>query len=516
MRRAGYIYDDVSTQPCGAAAPGGVRRRRPSGDPPKRLRKRIILARIVVLLIAVLAVLVISAANRIRGENIRAEVDDLTVWPAPKATDRILVFAPHCDDETLGLSGYLQKAARIGAEVRIVFMTNGDGFRWSAERQMRRFLVSPEGYVQFGVERQQEAVAALKISGIPEADVTFLGYPDRGLAPMWLTNWQPANPYRSSTTGYTRSPYEDSYTPRAVYCGESVMEDVRRLLSDFRPTQVFCPHPNENHPDHWATYAFVTNAMHEERREARRSVLPLMSPPPSPLQGLYIIHRGDWPVPQGYHPKLDLAPPAGLLKVDTRWKRIELTPEEEDVKLAAIRAYKSQTRVMNRFLVSFVRTNELAGRRGPGRITEVPDGAIRIDGKLDDWDNVPLSVHDPAEDSLPSDFGPSGDITGIAVAQDSKNLYVRIQVRKPISPRVAYDLYWHPLPDQPTGTKSVSLGIGKTPPAPITAAHSGNSWEVALPRPPGDAVFLGVQCRYGRFTLDKSGWRILEPHPARD
>jgi len=485
-------------------------RRQTAGEPRIPLRKRVVLARVVVFLIALAVIVVVSAANHNRAENRRVEAEDLNVWPAPKASDRILIFAPHCDDETLGLSGYLQKAARAGAEVRVVFMTNGDGFAWSAERQLRQFRVRPEGFVEFGKERQREALAALAESGIPNRSVLFLGYPDRGLAPMWLHNWRPEKPYRSRTTGHTRSPYEDSYTPRAVYCGESMMKDVRRLLREFEPTQVFCPHPNEDHPDHWATYAFVTNALHERRREARRAVLPLMAPPPSPVQGLYIIHRGDWPAPQGYHPTLDLAPPAGLMEVDTRWKRIPLTPEEERVKRRAIAQYRSQTRVMNRFLTSFIRTNEIVGLRAPGRITEVPDGRIRIDGDVGDWTDIPVSIHDPAEDSLPSDFGASGDITGISVAQDSRRLYVRIQTRKPISRRVAYELYWHALPDQPTGTKGVTLGIRRKLPAAVHAAPVGNSWEVALPLPPGDAVFLGVQCRYGRFTLDKSGWRILE------
>jgi LmbE family N-acetylglucosaminyl deacetylase len=464
----------------------------------------------VVVLIAATAISVISAANRIRTENIEAEAVDLGRWPEPKRSDRILIFAPHCDDETLGLSGYLQKATRAGAAVRVVFMTNGDGFRWSAERQLRRFRVSPKGFVQFGEERQTEALAALAESGVSNRDAVFLGYPDRGLASLWLYDWLPSKPYRSGTTGHTRSPYADSYTPNAVYCGQSVMSDVTRLLHEFRPTQVFCPHPNENHPDHWATYAFVTNALYELRREAKASVLPLMTPPPEPVQGLYIIHRGDWPVPQGYHPTIDLPPPAGLLEVDTRWKQIPLSPEEEAVKRVAIRQYRSQTRVMNRFLMSFVRTNEIAGLRRPGRITEVPDGTMKIDGSLADWENIPLSVHDPAEDSLPSDFGASGDITGIAVAQDSRRLYVRIETRKPVSPRIAYDLYWHPLPDLPAGTKGISLRLRRRPPAAVHAAAVGNSWEVALPRQPGTALFLGVQCRYGRFTLDKSGWRILE------
>jgi hypothetical protein len=43
------------------------------------------------------------------------------------ATDRLLVIAPHCDDETLGAGGTIAQARRQGLAVRVVFMTNGDG-----------------------------------------------------------------------------------------------------------------------------------------------------------------------------------------------------------------------------------------------------------------------------------------------------------------------------------------------------------------------------------------------------
>src|SRR5437764_4809009 len=54
--------------------------------------------------------------------------------PPPDARSRILVLAPHCDDETLGAGGYMAMAARLGARVRVVMLTNGDGFPLAASR----------------------------------------------------------------------------------------------------------------------------------------------------------------------------------------------------------------------------------------------------------------------------------------------------------------------------------------------------------------------------------------------
>ena len=40
--------------------------------------------------------------------------------------DRILVLAPHPDDETLGAGGVIQRALEAKAHVKIVFLTYGD------------------------------------------------------------------------------------------------------------------------------------------------------------------------------------------------------------------------------------------------------------------------------------------------------------------------------------------------------------------------------------------------------
>ena len=54
------------------------------------------------------------------------------LMPAPGAQDRVLVVAPHPDDESLCCAGILQRAASRGAAIAIVWITAGDGFELDA------------------------------------------------------------------------------------------------------------------------------------------------------------------------------------------------------------------------------------------------------------------------------------------------------------------------------------------------------------------------------------------------
>src|SRR2546421_42915 len=121
---------------------------------------------------------------RLHAENTNRVNVRLPMLDKPKARQRIVVFAPHCDDETLGCAGLLQQAVKAGAEVKVVMITNGDGFRVAVERQFRTLQVQPKDYVQFAAIRQQESYRALANLGVSRDDVIFLGYPDRGLMPL--------------------------------------------------------------------------------------------------------------------------------------------------------------------------------------------------------------------------------------------------------------------------------------------------------------------------------------------
>src|ERR1700689_3235665 len=50
----------------------------------------------------------------------------------PGAQDRVLVIAPHPDDESLCCAGILQRARSNGASIAVVWVTAGDGFELDA------------------------------------------------------------------------------------------------------------------------------------------------------------------------------------------------------------------------------------------------------------------------------------------------------------------------------------------------------------------------------------------------
>ncbi|HHY98975.1 MAG TPA: hypothetical protein GX509_09585 [Firmicutes bacterium] len=56
--------------------------------------------------------------------------------------DRLLIIAPHCDDETLAAGGAHHDAVRLGAKAYVAVVTNGDGFPLAADRTFRTIEVS--------------------------------------------------------------------------------------------------------------------------------------------------------------------------------------------------------------------------------------------------------------------------------------------------------------------------------------------------------------------------------------
>ncbi|MDR3590024.1 MAG: PIG-L family deacetylase [Negativicutes bacterium] len=298
-----------------------------------------------------------------------SESDLTAVLPRIAKDDRVLIFAPHCDDETISSSGVLTDAVRAGSQVLVVFMTNGDGFTFAAEEQFKRLFLTSEDYIRSGYSRQAEALTALESLGLSPQQVIFLGYPDRGLETLWARQWRTEDPFVSHYTRSSHSPYAYSYEPNAPYAGENVLKNVEEILVRFRPTTVLLPHPHDEHHDHAATYAFVTAALCK---------LDLGRVLPRPHLYYYLVHRGDFPIPHGYLPDNSLLPPRPLQSLNkVKWHAYPLDKETETEKYRATLKYTSQIKVpiMSKLLLSLVRTNELFAEIPAVRVGTAPDGA---------------------------------------------------------------------------------------------------------------------------------------------
>jgi len=254
---------------------------------------------------------------------------------------RVLFISPHPDDETLAAAGLLQDIQARGGEVHVTFLTNGDGFPWEVRTSTPRPFVKDEDYLKLGRLRMIEARRATARLGIPEAHLSFMGFPDRGLSMMGSRHY--LVPYRSPYTGKTSVPYEGVYEPNAPYTGQALEALLARLFDEVKPDVVFAPSVLDGHPDHRAA-SYVTTRLASQRN---LSIY------------YYIVHGGvQWPRPKGFHPDLPLSPPT-LDQQGIRWNRFDLTPEQEEGKVAAIREYKSQLRLLSRFMWAFARDNEL-------------------------------------------------------------------------------------------------------------------------------------------------------------
>ncbi len=119
--------------------------------------------------------------------------------PNPSPTDRILVVSPHPDDESLGVSGFIARAHRLGATIEIVIATDGD----------KHHLKSV---------RHQETLSAMDDLGIDAKNVEFYDYPDGKLS--------------QHQTEFNQS--------------------LLKTITAFQPTIIFSTHPADIHPDHRA------------------------------------------------------------------------------------------------------------------------------------------------------------------------------------------------------------------------------------------------------------------------
>lgn len=425
--------------------------------------------------------------------------------------ERIMIFAPHTDDEVLGPGGLIGRAVRLGAVVRVVLVTNGDGFTLAAEDEFHSVHLTPERYIEFAYIRQRESLAALKSLGLPESAVTFLGFPDRGTAAEWEDHWPKSDPYTSPHTKFDRSPYRNSYVRNAPFAGAALAEEITRLIQEFNPDTIILPHPNDMHPDHWGTHNFVLYAL-ATLDQADTGQPDLFRHRPRLLN--YLVHRGNWPTPKGFFPCLELVPPRRLLEIGTSWGAFPLTPEETTAKHQAILKYRSQVAVMRRYLVSFARTNDLFGLLPP---------APRVGGKMVDV------VNDPVDDTLGREVEGAADLREIALRADRDHLYYRLTVRRPPSPFVTYQIHLHALPATPSEaplrsdlrlrfrqSRMVAYSVLKNgravPDSRYPVTVEGRSLTIEFPREaagPRRRFFVAAETYLGR-PMDRTAWRFVE------
>lgn len=159
--------------------------------------------------------------------------------------ERVVVIAPHPDDEILCCSSTLADRVESGAEVSIIFLTDGDARvegDWTASRK-------------YGSQRRAESSAAARALGIPQKNLYFFGFPDGHLDEL-LDRGQA----RSVYTGRRATPRSTAY-PGATYTRGSLERILKKQLAALNPDELFVPSVSDSHPDHRAAAELVQSVI---------------------------------------------------------------------------------------------------------------------------------------------------------------------------------------------------------------------------------------------------------------
>lgn len=142
---------------------------------------------------------------------------------------RLLVIAPHPDDEAIGAHALMSRLRRHGVSVRVVVVTDGAASHPNSLRWPRRRLVA---------ERQRESRRAMRRIGVAAGAVTFLDLPDGRL--------------------HTRT--------------AAARRGLSRALGHVGSALIAAPAASDDHPDH-RTVAACVAALH--RPNLRRLAYPV-------------------------------------------------------------------------------------------------------------------------------------------------------------------------------------------------------------------------------------------------
>lgn len=335
--------------------------------------------------------------------------------------DRVLILAPHPDDETIGTGGVLQEVVSRKIPVRVVYFTYGDGYEWSFWAYKKHPVISPSAVRAMGEVRRGESLAAAKLLGVPIKNIVFLGYPDWGTLRIWNSHWGAEPPFKSMLTQTVAVPYADAYRRGALYKGEEIVRDLEKIIQDFNPTKIFVSHPGDQHPDHEALYLFTQVALWNS---AYSNVE--LKP--------YLVHFKNWPRPEGLSTNNSLLPPAAL-GGDGNWEIHTLRPKEKEVKLSALEAHRTQFNFEGRYLESFVKNNELFG-----------DFPALVLGAENERHSIMLSSGVREPEDLPFDFTENQRAGFVGIEKKTlhvglEELIFTLRLTRPLAKETGFSVY---------------------------------------------------------------------------
>ncbi len=429
-------------------------------------------------------------------------------------TDRILILAPHPDDEVLSCGGIIQQSIAMKLPVQVVYFTYGDNNEWSFLLYRKHAVLLPDAVKQMGLVRHDEAVAAATSLGLATNQLIFLGYPDFGTLHIWLNHWGNAAPYVSMMTRTAKVPYSNALRPGAPYRGQEILQDLTTIFRTFKPTKIFVSHPADFNVDHRALYCFTQLALWTLEQEMHPEIFP------------YMVHFPRWPTPRGNHPDLPLKP-LTFFDDDIEWHGFGLTPDWITIKNKALRAHRSQFEYSANYLESFIRTNELFGDFGKIILTKAEASEPQSGVNLSPGTNSPRADERDEQDHLTeSERNGFVGLEWRRIQLETNAVKLSIKLSRPLGETVTAAIqvfgFRHDVPFESMPKIRINIGIlGYTvhnqelalPSKSVKVSHRMRDIDASVPlellgQP--ERLFICARTYLGEVPLDWVSWRLVE------
>ena len=195
----------------------------------RKKKKRAVLIVLMALVLAVLAVVCVyeTELNKLDSND---GVDN-SFYDSQFKNKKVMVIVPHEDDDLLISGQVLPSMYKNGADVRVVFATNGDK------------IVS-------AYTRQSEACNALEKLGIPREKVIFLGYPDGTQLYVGTKAFSFSSGWDHTYAGKGFKDYHfDRFGTHAKYTAENMVDDIESVVLEYRPDYILAI-DFDTHTDH--------------------------------------------------------------------------------------------------------------------------------------------------------------------------------------------------------------------------------------------------------------------------
>ncbi len=277
---------------------------------------------------------------------------------------KILILAPHPDDEVLMTAGIITKTLASGHYLKVVVVSNGD------------YGAAPNDLMK-GHIRLSESVDGLMYLGVKAADIVFLGYGDTGmsLSDSFLYRIYSAisddllvSSHCGTRTYAIQNKYPDYHLARfgehGRYTRATFRKDIESVINEYRPAEIYVTGFYDTHGDHHALNLFTVESVLKIKKYYDNEYSPIMYE--------YLIHppggKDVYPTREADDdPMVTFSKPAVLgMKTNCDWQKRISVPVPIDMqtvprssknkKYETLCKYRSQ---VNDRILSFVKADEV-------------------------------------------------------------------------------------------------------------------------------------------------------------